>query len=36
VDHAVVVAAEKSTYSPETVNCTPVQSTYLFRADFAP
>lgn len=36
VDRAVVSAAEKSKYSPKTVNCTPVQSTYLFRADFAP
>jgi TonB family protein len=36
VDHAVVTAAEKSTYSPKLLNCTPVQSTYLFRADFAP
>lgn len=36
VDGAVVAAAQKSTYSPKLVDCTPVQSTYLFRADFAP
>lgn len=36
VDLAVVTAAQKSTYSPKYVNCTPVQSTYLFRANFAP
>lgn len=36
VDRAVVAAAQKSTYSPKLVNCTPVQSTYLFKADFAP
>jgi TonB family protein len=36
VDQAVVTAAEKSKYSPKLVNCSPVQSTYLFRADFAP
>lgn len=36
VDRGVVAAAQKSKYSPKLVNCTPVQSTYLFRADFAP
>ena len=36
VDRAVIVAAEKSTYSPKIVNCVPVTGTYLFRADFAP
>jgi len=36
VDRAVVAAAEKSTYSPKLVNCAPVQSTYLFKADFGP
>jgi TonB family protein len=36
VDRAVITAAEKSKYSPKLVNCTPVQSTYLFRANFAP
>ncbi len=36
VDHAVVIAAEKSKYSPKLVNCAPVQSTYLFKANFAP
>ncbi|MBV8149711.1 MAG: energy transducer TonB [Candidatus Eremiobacteraeota bacterium] len=36
VDHAVLAAAEKSKYSPKLANCTPVQGTYLFRADFAP
>lgn len=36
VDHAVMVAAEKSTYSPKMVNCVSVTGNYLFRADFAP
>jgi TonB family protein len=36
IDRAVVTAAQKSKYSPKIVNCAPVQSTYLFRADFAP
>lgn len=36
VDRAVVTSAEKSKYSPKIVECSPVQSTYLFRADFAP
>jgi beta-lactamase regulating signal transducer with metallopeptidase domain len=36
VDHAVLVAAEKSTYTPRLVNCTPHSGIYLFRADFAP
>ncbi|HLX26442.1 MAG TPA: TonB family protein [Candidatus Cybelea sp.] len=36
VDRAVVIAAQKSKYSPKVVDCAPVQSTYLFRADFAP
>lgn len=36
VDRAVVTAAEKSTYAPKTVNCTPVASTYLFMAKFGP
>jgi len=36
VDRAVLTAAEKSTYSPKRVDCAPVQSTYLFRADFGP
>ena len=36
VDRAVVTAAQNSKYSPKIVNCTPVQSTYLFRADLAP
>jgi TonB family protein len=36
VDRAVVAAAQKTTYSPKRVNCTPVTGSYLFRADFAP
>lgn len=36
VDRAVVSAAEKSTYSPKLVNCVAIESTYIFRADFAP
>jgi TonB family protein len=36
VDHAVLAAAEKSTYSPKYVNCKAVTGTYLFRADFKP
>jgi TonB family protein len=36
IDRAVVEAAMHSTYSPKLVNCTPVQGSYLFRADFAP
>jgi len=36
VDDAVVIAAKKSTYSPKLINCAPLQSTYLFKADFAP
>jgi beta-lactamase regulating signal transducer with metallopeptidase domain len=35
-DHAVVVAAEKSTYTPRLVNCNPETGVYLFKADFAP
>jgi TonB family protein len=35
VDHAVLAAAKKSTYSPKLANCVPVQGNYLFRADFA-
>jgi TonB family protein len=36
LDRAVLAAAEKSRYSPQLSNCTPVQGAYLFRADFAP
>jgi TonB family protein len=36
VDHAVMTAAEKSTYSPKVENCVSVTGTYLFKADFAP
>ncbi len=36
VDHAVLVAAEKSTYAPRLVNCAPHSGVYLFKADFAP
>lgn len=36
VDRAVAEAAKNSTYSPKLVNCTPVQGTYIFRADLAP
>jgi TonB family protein len=36
IDNAVVKAARASTYSPKTLNCTPVQGSYLFRADFTP
>jgi TonB family protein len=36
IDRAVVEAALHSKYSPKLVNCTPVQGSYLFRADFAP
>ncbi len=36
VDRAVLTAAEKSTYSPKRVDCSPVQSTYLFKAAFGP
>jgi len=36
VDRAVVAAAQRSTYSPKVVSCVPVQSTYLFRANFGP
>jgi TonB family protein len=36
VDHAVLTAAEKSTYSPKLVNCQAVEGTYLFKADMAP
>ncbi len=36
VDRAVLTAAEKTTYSPKRIDCSPVQSTYLFRADFGP
>jgi TonB family protein len=35
-DRAVLVAAEKSTYTPRLVNCTPESGLYLFRADFNP
>jgi TonB family protein len=35
IDRAVVEAALHSTYSPKLVNCTPVQGSYLFRADFS-
>lgn len=36
IDDAVVKAARQSTYSPKTVNCTPVQGSYVFHADFSP
>ncbi|HET6276123.1 MAG TPA: TonB family protein [Candidatus Cybelea sp.] len=36
VDRAVVTAAVKSTYSPKLANCVAIESTYMFRADFAP
>lgn len=36
VDRAVLVAAEKSTYTPRLVNCEPHSGVYLFKADFAP
>lgn len=36
VDQAVVTAARQSTYSPKIVNCTPVEGSYIFRADFTP
>jgi TonB family protein len=35
-DQAVLVAAEKSTYTPRLVNCAPESGVYLFRADFTP
>ena len=36
IDHAVTIAAEKSTYSPKIADCEPVTGTYLFKADIAP
>jgi TonB family protein len=36
IDNAVAAAARQSKYSPKIVNCTPVQGSYVFRADFAP
>jgi TonB family protein len=35
-DRAVIVAAEKSTYTPRLVNCEPESGVYLFKADFKP
>jgi len=34
LNHAVIEAARRSTYSPEIEDCRPVRGTYLFRADF--
>ncbi len=36
VDKSLLDAARQSKYSPELVNCQPVEGQYLFRADFAP
>lgn len=35
-DNAVVGASRKSKYSPKIVNCTPVEGSYIFQADFKP
>jgi beta-lactamase regulating signal transducer with metallopeptidase domain len=36
IDNATIVAAMKSTYSPEVSNCTPKTDTYLFKVETAP
>ncbi len=35
LDYAALIAADKSTYSPEIRNCRPVQGSYYFRATFS-
>jgi TonB family protein len=36
LDHAALVAARQSTYSPKIVNCEPVAGDYMFRVTFDP
>jgi hypothetical protein len=36
IDNATVVAAMKSTYSPELTNCKPKIGTYLFQVETGP
>jgi bla regulator protein BlaR1 len=36
IDNATIVAAMKSTYSPEVSNCKPKTDTYLFKVETAP
>jgi TonB family protein len=36
IDAAVLAAAERSKYSPQVANCSPVQGTYVFLAQFKP
>jgi D-alanyl-D-alanine endopeptidase (penicillin-binding protein 7) len=36
IDNATIVAAMKSTYSPEVSNCKPKMDTYLFKVETAP
>jgi TonB family protein len=33
-DYAAITAARQSTYRPKTVNCQPVEGTYIFREIF--
>jgi periplasmic protein TonB len=36
IDQAALRAARQTTYAPRIADCTPVEGTYLFHADFSP
>lgn len=36
LDESALLAGRQSTYAPATVNCRPVDGSYVFRADFMP